>query len=231
MGYPHPKSAGQSFYFYIWAFMCAFTLFINTIFPTFIQPLFNTFTSLEDGDLKVKIQKLATRISFPLGKIFVIDGSKRSSHSNAYFYGLWNDKRIVLFDTLLTQCTHEEIIAILGHELGHWAANHQWKRLFTVQIHLFLTFYFFNMIMDLKSLFAAFGFETQPVIIGFIIFQFLYTPIEVLAILVVNSQSRSHEYEADKYAKTLGYATALKSGLKKLYVKNLGNMNPDGTGV
>jgi STE24 endopeptidase len=125
--------AGESFFFYVWAFMCGFTLFINTIFPTLIQPLFNTFKSLEEGELKNKINALAKKISFPLSKIFVIDGSKRSSHSNAYFYGLWNDKRIVIFDTLLEHSSHEEIIAVLGHELGHWKGSHQWKRLVTVR--------------------------------------------------------------------------------------------------
>ena len=127
---------GEYFYLYVWGFLFCFTLLMVTIIPIFIMPLFNKFTPLEDGELRTQIEELAMELNFPLKKLFVCDGSKRSSHSStsslqssrgslktlldAYFYGFFNSKRIVLFDTLLTQATNEEIVAILGHELGNW---------------------------------------------------------------------------------------------------------------
>lgn len=163
--------AGKSFFFYIWAFVCGFSLFINTIYPIVIQPMFNKFDPLPEGDLKKKIESLATKIKFPLGSISVIDGSKRSSHSNAYFFGLWKDKKIVIFDTLLDHNSTDEILAVVGHELGHWQGTHQWKRMAVVQIHMFITFYIFNMIIGNTALYSEFSFNTQPVIIGFLLFQ------------------------------------------------------------
>lgn len=105
------------------------------------------------------------------GKIFVIDGSKRSSHSNAYFYGLFTDKTIVVYDTLLEQSSNDEIVAIIGHELGHWHMNHQWKRLLAVQVHMFALFYVFSLCINLDSLYTSFGFDSKPTFIGFVLFQ------------------------------------------------------------
>lgn len=99
------------------------------IYPTFIAPLFNKFSDLEDGTLKTKIYQLAEKLNFPLKKIFVIDGSKRSDHSNAYFYGFGSNKRIVLFDTLLKQMNDDQILAVLAHELGHWKNNDMLKNI------------------------------------------------------------------------------------------------------
>ena len=118
---------GPQYYVYVWGFMFVFQLFLMTIYPEYIAPLFNKFSPLDPvthGDLKAKIEELAARVKFPLTKLFVVDGSRRSSHSNAYMYGFGKNKRIVLFDTLLKQVTTEEIVAILGHEIGHWALWH-----------------------------------------------------------------------------------------------------------
>jgi STE24 endopeptidase len=161
----------QNFAFYVWIFVFSFQLFFYTIFPTFIQPLFNKFEPLPEGELKTKIDELAKKIKFPLKKIFVIDGSKRSSHSNAYFFGLFNNKRIVLYDTLLEQCNTQEILAILGHELGHWKLDHIWKRLFAIQFHFFMVLYTFGFVLNLDSLYHSFGFSSKPVVVGFLLFQ------------------------------------------------------------
>ncbi|KAJ3324776.1 CAAX prenyl protease 1 [Boothiomyces sp. JEL0866] len=219
--------AGENFFFYIWLFMIAFQIFFMIIFPTFIQPLFNKFTALEDGELKTKIDDLASKLKFPLTKVYVVDGSKRSSHSNAYFYGFFNNKRIVLFDTLLQQSTHSEVIAVLAHELGHWYHHHVFKRLLVAQAHLFVLFYMFNFIVKLQSLYSAFGFATKPIIVGFLLFQFIYTPVETLIGFFMNVLSRRDEFQADAFAKKLGYEKDLKSGLIKLQIENLSNMNPD----
>ncbi|KAJ3259300.1 CAAX prenyl protease 1 [Boothiomyces macroporosus] len=219
--------AGENFFFYIWLFMVAFQIFFMIIFPTFIQPLFNKYTPLEDGELKTKIDALASKLKFPLTKVYVVDGSKRSSHSNAYFYGFFNNKRIVLFDTLLQQSTHNEVIAVLAHELGHWYHNHVFRRLLVAQAHLFVLFYFFNFIVNLQSLYTSFGFSTRPIIVGFLLFQFIYSPVETLIGFFMNVLSRRDEFQADAFAKKLGHANDLKSGLIKLQIENLSNMNPD----
>ncbi|KAJ9081521.1 zinc metalloprotease [Entomophthora muscae] len=200
-----------------------------TIFPTFIQPLFNKFSPLEDGPLKDQIEALAKSVEFPLTKLYVIDGSKRSSHSNAYFFGLFKNKRIVLFDTLLDDSTQEEILAILGHELGHWKLNHVTSRLVVTQLHLITVFLVFQQFITNKSLYEAFGFVdgAMPVLIGFVLFQYLYAPIEAVVGFLLNVLSRKHEFEADAFAVQLGKAHPLATGLLKLQKKNLGDMNPD----
>ena len=112
------KMGGERFYLYVWGFMFVFSVIMMTIVPVFIMPLFNKYEPLPDGSLKDQIFQLAGRLEFPLTKLFVVDGSKRSSHSNAYMFGFRKNKRIVLFDTLLDQVHDDEILAILGHELG-----------------------------------------------------------------------------------------------------------------
>ncbi|KAH9271840.1 hypothetical protein BASA83_005942 [Batrachochytrium salamandrivorans] len=196
-------------------------------YPTFIQPLFNKFDSLPDGELKVKIDALAKSVEFPLTKVFVVDGSKRSSHSNAYFFGLFKNKRIVIFDTLLEQATHNEVLAILAHELGHWQFSHTTKRLAIIQTHLFMVFFLFSKVIALDSLYMSFGFDSKPIIIGFLLFQFIFTPAESIMGFVMNLISRHDEFQADSYAKKLNYATDLKNGLIKIHLKNSSNLNPD----
>ncbi|KAJ1565094.1 CAAX prenyl protease 1 [Nowakowskiella sp. JEL0078] len=216
-----------NFFVYTWLFMLVFQFTFTLIYPTVIQPLFNKFTPLPEGELLENIVKLAKKIEFPLTKIFVIDGSKRSSHSNAYFFGFWKAKRIVLFDTLLEQANHQEILAILAHELGHWSSNHVLKQLTISQIHIFVIFYLFSLFIHDNLLYTSFGFSTQPILIGFILFQFIYSPIESVIGFLMNLLSRKFEFEADAFAKKLGYVSELKSGLVKIHVKNLGSMNPD----
>ncbi|CAG8643565.1 4989_t:CDS:2, partial [Paraglomus occultum] len=135
------KWTGYNFYIYVWAFMLVFNFILITIYPTFIQPLFNKVDPLPDGPLRTEIEKLASSINFPLKQLYIIDGSTRSAHSNAYFYGFFKNKRIVLFDTLLDQVEQEEILAIVGHELGHWALNHTVKVLVISQAQIFMLFY------------------------------------------------------------------------------------------
>jgi STE24 endopeptidase len=135
---------GEFFYLYVWLFLLAFSIIMMTIYPVLIMPLFNKFTPLEEGPLRTRIEALAASLSFPLTKLFVCDGSKRSNHSNAYFYGFLNSKRIVLFDTLLEQATEDEIVAILGHELGHWKLWHTAQGFLIQQVYTFVCFYIFG---------------------------------------------------------------------------------------
>lgn len=242
---------GASFVFFIWIFMMFVQLLAVTIYPTLIQPLFNKVTELDTtGALYQAIKKLADRVTFPLKRVYVIDGSKRSNHSNAYFYGFFKNKRIVLFDTLIQQCTEDEVVAILGHELGHWQFNHTLKTFFASQLHLFVFFYLFSHWIGHEQLYTDFGFPLfshtglfshamkpmstcqvsagYPILIGFMLFQFLYSPIESILAFLMNVQSRRFEFQADAYAaKDLKLGKNLISGLEKLQEKNLGNNYPD----
>ncbi|KAK9910322.1 hypothetical protein M0R45_034288 [Rubus argutus] len=213
---------------YLWAFMLVVSLVMMTIYPILIAPLFNKFTPLPEGQLRQKIEKLASSLKFPLKKLYVVDGSTRSSHSNAYMYGFFNNKRIVLYDTLLQQCKNdEEIVAVLAHELGHWKLNHTVYLFISVQIRMLLHFGGYNLVRNSSSLFQSFGFDTQPVIIGLIIFQHTIIPIEHLVHFVRNLVSRAFEFQADAFAKKLGYASSLRASLVRLQEENLSAMNTD----
>ncbi|GAY51453.1 hypothetical protein CUMW_134310, partial [Citrus unshiu] len=129
------QKGGPYLAIYLWAFMFVLSLVMMTLYPVLIAPLFNKFTPLPEGELREKIEKLASSLKFPLKKLFVVDGSTRSSHSNAYMYGFFKNKRIVLYDTLIQQCKNdEEIVAVIAHELGHWKLNHTMYSFIAVQV-------------------------------------------------------------------------------------------------
>lgn len=224
---------GAHFYWYVWAFLLAFSLVMVTLYPVLIMPLFNKFTPLEEGELRTRIEALAAQLHFPLTKLFVCDGSKRSSHSNAYFFGLFKSKRIVLFDTLLEQATHDEIVAVLGHELGHWQLWHTAQGFAIQQLYTLALFFVFGKCMNDAELFASFGFAADadaelPVIIGFLLFsQTVWAPVDHALSFLVTLNTRKNEFQADAFAVDLGHAPALKTALTKLAIENLSNMNPD----
>jgi STE24 endopeptidase len=213
---------GDYFFIYLWLFVIVFTLFMMIIYPEFIAPLFDKYTPLPEGDLRKEIEALASEIEFPLYKLFVVEGSKRSSHSNAYFYGFFRFKRIVLFDTLLEKserdklkteeerekeekekaeekdkdkneqkgCSNPEILAVLGHELGHWKMNHVFKNIVISQLHIFLMFALFAYLYKLQTLYTAFGFvDSRPVLIGLmVILQFITAPYNAVSIVKYSCQ-------------------------------------------
>lgn len=218
---------GENFFLYVWLFMLSFQIIMVIVYPTLIQPLFNTFKPLDEGELKTMINALAARIHFPLSKIFVVDGSKRSSHSNAYFFGFFKNKRIVLYDTLLEHSNNDEICGVLAHELGHWKLSHTYKMLAVAQVQLFAIFFLFSRVINSAPMYEAFGFSERPVIIGLLLFSYLYQPVDALTSFCINAMSRVHEFQADAFAKKLGYTSTLSSALIKLHLKNLGNLNPD----
>uniref|UniRef100_A0AC11D6G2 Zinc metallopeptidase STE24 n=1 Tax=Ovis aries TaxID=9940 RepID=A0AC11D6G2_SHEEP len=232
-----------------------------TIYADYIAPLFDKFTPLPEGKLKQEIEVMAKSIDFPLTKVYVVEGSKRSSHSNAYFYGFFKNKRIVLFDTLLEEysvlnrdiqeesgmeprndgegdseeikakvknkkqgCKNEEVLAVLGHELGHWKLGHTVKNIVISQMNSFLCFFLFAVLIGRKELFVAFGFnDSQPTLIGLlIIFQFIFSPYNEVLSFCLTVLSRRFEFQADAFAKKLGKAKDLYSALIKLNKDNLG---------
>lgn len=226
------KMGGDYFYMYVWGFMFVFSVFMMTIVPVFIMPLFNKYEPLPDGELKTEIYKLADRLKYPLKKLFVMDGSKRSSHSNAFMFGFGSNKRIVLFDTLMTQVHDDEILAILGHELGHWKLGHTLTNFCVTQVYFGAAFYFFSLCYTSKDLYAAFGFDdpdqsTPSVIALMLFFQTLWAPVDKVLSFILTIFSRQCEFGADKFSVDLGMSAKLQSGLCKIHLENLGAMCPD----
>jgi len=218
---------GTHFYIHVFLFLLVVQVIMLYLIPNVIQPLFNKFVPLEEGELKKRIEELAKKLSFPLKEIFVMDGSKRSDHSNAYFFGFWKNKRIVLFDTLLQKVNQDEIIAVLCHELGHWNYSHMLKMLFITEIHTFILLYLFSLFIHTQELYNSFGFHDKPIIIGFILFSLVYSPIENIMSFFMHVISRKHEFEADVFACLQNYGADLISGLIKLHKVNKSNIDPD----
>ncbi|KNA19824.1 hypothetical protein SOVF_057760 [Spinacia oleracea] len=223
------QKGGPYLAIYLWGFMFILSIVMMTLYPVLIAPLFNKFTPLPDGELRTKIEDLASSLKFPLKKLFVVDGSTRSSHSNAYMYGFFNNKRIVLYDTLIQQCKDDkEVVAVIAHELGHWKLNHTMYSFIAVQILTLLQFGGYTLVRNSTDLFESFGFhDVQPVLIGLIIFQHTVIPLQHLVNFALNLVSRSFEFQADAFAKNLGYSNELKAGLVKLQEENLSAMNTD----
>jgi STE24 endopeptidase len=223
---------GPYFYLYVWAFLFVFSATMMTLVPVFIMPLFNKYEPLEDGTLKTKIFELAGSLNYPLTKLFVMDGSKRSSHSNAFMFGFGNNKRIVLFDTLMTQVHQDEILAILGHELGHWKLGHTLLNFAVTQAYFGLAFYFFSLAFASHDLYAAFGFtslnKTPTVVTLLLFFQTLWAPVDKMLSFGLTIVSRLHEFAADRFAaEVCNMSKSLQSGLCKIHLENLGAMCPD----
>ncbi|EPS36425.1 hypothetical protein H072_10056 [Dactylellina haptotyla CBS 200.50] len=222
------QSFGTNFFFYLWAFACGVQVIAITIYPIFILPLFNKLEPLEPGTLKTEVEALADKLKFPLKKLYVIDGSKRSAHSNAYFYGLPWAKHIVIYDTLIEKSETEEVVAVLAHELGHWSLGHTTKLFGIAQFHMFYIFSLFSVFINNRSLYRSFGFyNSQPIIIGFILFSDVLTPMDTIIKFFLNLLTRTYEYQADKFAMNLGYSDMLAKSLIKLQVQNLSTMDAD----
>jgi STE24 endopeptidase len=201
------------------------------IYPNFIQPLFNKFEPLHDDELRTKIEDLAGEEEFPLTNLYQIDGSKRSSHSNAYFFGFWKNKRIVIFDTLLT-LSHDQILAVLCHELGHWKFGHINGNLAITSAHLFLMFWSFGKVMysgdTSKAIMRSFGFgDSNAVMLSLMTFQMLITPVEQVLSLLMTLRTRANEFQADSFAVQKGRGRELSTGLLQMSQENKGDLNPD----
>ena len=221
------NSAGTWWWLYAWLAYCAFQLLVLFLFPTVIMPLFNRFTPLEEGTLKSAIEGLLSRCGFKAGGLFVMDGSKRSRHSNAFFSGFGAAKRIVLFDTLIQKLAQNEIEAVLAHELGHFRHKHIVKRIgmaFAVSLGFFALLGF---LMHQPWFFSGLGVEhatpaTALVLLAMAMpaFTFIFTPLMSLS-------SRKHEFEADAYAAQQTSAHDLIGALTKIYNDNAATLTPD----
>ena len=221
------EETGDYAWLYAWGLISLFIILAPPLFTTVIAPLFNKFTPLVDGELKGAIEQYSEKVKFPLTEISVMDGSKRSGHSNAYFSGLGKKKRIVLFDTLIEKHSIEELVAILAHEVGHYKKKHILKGMVVSIVHAGILFFLLSLFIHSRGLFDAFKMEQASVYAGLIFFSILYSPIELVLSIAMNIVSRKHEYEADAFAaSTIGSSEPLVNSLKNLSVSNLGNLTP-----
>ncbi|MDH5718483.1 MAG: M48 family metallopeptidase [Spirochaetia bacterium] len=220
-------NAGDFAWVYVWVAVILFSVFMQYIAPVYIMPLFNKFTPLEDNKLKNLILKYAKSVDFSLTGISVMDGSKRSSKSNAFFTGFGKNKKIALFDTLIEKHTSLELLAVLAHEIGHYKKKHIIKGMIISFIHTGILLFLFSLVLNNKELFAAFGMNELSVYAGLIFFTMLFSPIEMILDPFMNLISRKHEFEADTFAvKTTGKLNEMIKALKKLSVDNLSNLTP-----
>jgi STE24 endopeptidase len=225
------KLTGANFWLYAWGLVTLFSVFMNMFYSKLIVPLFNKQTPLEEGELKNSITQYANKVGFKLDKIFVIDGSKRSTKANAYFSGFGTQKRITLYDTLINDLEDEEIVAVLAHEVGHYKKKHIIFNLISSILLTGFTFYILSLFINSPILSEALGVSTHSFHIGLIAFGILYSPISELTGLFMNYISRRFEYQADNYAKETFKSAPLISSLKKLSKKSLSNLTPHPTYV
>lgn len=225
---------GNMFVVWLWSFTTVATLILLTIYPSVIAPLFDKFVPLPDGPLRKGIEDLASKLNFPLSQVYIVEGSKRSAHSNAYFSGLFGAKRIVLFDTLLekydeekkktTGCKDGEILGVLAHELGHWSCKHIIKSVILTEVNLLLLFTAFGLLFRYSLLYTSLGFPLgqEPIIIGLIVvLQMILAPYNSVLSFFATALGRKFEFEADNFAVSLNYPNELRSALIKLGKDNL----------
>ena len=219
--------AGSLAWLYCWIALTLFQLFLLFIAPVVIMPIFNKFVPLEEGELKTAIREYAAEQGFKMKGIFTMDGSKRSTKSNAFFTGFGRFRRIVLFDTLIEKHAVDELVSILAHEVGHYRKRHIFKSLVISILTTGLMFFILSLFINNKALFAAFGMQETSIYASLFFFGFLYAPIEMVIGILGNILSRKHEYEADAYAaETTRKPQAMITALKKLSVDNLSNLTP-----
>ena len=210
-----------------WISMSVLSLALSYIAPTWLMPLFNKFTPLEDGELKQAIIATAETCDFPLKEVMVMDGSKRSSKSNAFFTGFGNNKRIVLFDTLIENHSTAELVGVLAHEIGHYKKKHLLQGMVIGILTTGAMFYFLGLFLNNNALFAAFGAGKTSIYLSLVFFALLFQPFSSALSILSNMRSRHHEYQADAYAAhATGAPDALATALKKLSKDNLSNLSP-----
>jgi STE24 endopeptidase len=221
------KEAGPWAWAYCWIAVTLFQIFLLFVAPVVIMPIFNKFTSLEDGELKAAIEAYAKSQGFKLKGVFTMDGSKRSTKSNAFFTGFGRFRRIVLFDSLIEKQTTEELVSVLAHEMGHYKKKHILKSIVISILTTGLMFYILSIFINNRELFAAFQMQHTSIYASLFFFGFLYTPIDMILSVFGNILSRRHEYEADDYAiTTYQKPQSMITALKKLSVDNLSNLTP-----
>jgi STE24 endopeptidase len=220
------SNLGNLWWLWLWIFISIFNFSMLTIYPTYIAPFFNKFLPLKDTKLKLKIEKLLLKCGFKSGGLFVMNGSLRSNHGNAYFTGFGNSKRIVFFDTLLEKLSNKEIEAVLAHELGHFHHNHVKKRIILMFIVSLVGLYILGILKDSSWFYESLG-VIQSDANGLLLF-LMVSPLFIFFIRPVMAYySRKNEFEADEYACKYSNSKDLKHSLIKLYRDNASTLTPD----
>lgn len=221
------QSAGQYWWLYLWIVWSVFNLVMLAVYPSFIAPLFNKFSPLTDMDLKQRIEALLTKCGFKSQGLFVMDGSSRSSHGNAYFTGFGSSKRVVFFDTLLERLNADEIEAVLAHELGHFRHHHVIKRIALMFLVSFLGLALLGWLINQPWFYTGLGVTQASNYMALILF-LLVSPVFLFLLRpVMASYSRKNEFEADDYAAKHASAKELVKSLVKLYRDNASTLTPD----
>lgn len=217
---------GQDFWIYAWVLLTFISIFMSFFYTTLFLPLFNKLSPLENEELKEKIVLLSKDADFPLQKIKVMDASKRSNKANAFFSGFGKLKTIVLFDTLIEQHTHEELLSILAHEIGHYKKRHVVSNMsFGILLNGLMLWLLAQFMFD-DALSKALGADNYFIHLNIVAFTILYTPISLITGLIGNIISRKHEFEADAFAVKYASGRALIDGLKKLSTQQLSDLKP-----
>ena len=216
----------SSFWIFAWALVSGFSLLMFMFGTTLILPLFNKLKPIEDGELKREIEKYCASQGYSLGRLFVMDGSKRSTKANAFFSGLGKSKTIVLFDTLIEKLSTKEIVAVLAHEIGHYKRKHTLSMFIFSNIQTFATFALLGWLLGYPELSTALGADQQSFHLSALAFFILFTPLSILLGLINNSWSRHNEYQADTFAKETYEVAPMRSALKKISTDSLANLSP-----
>jgi len=221
------REVGDYWWVVGWAVTVAYGIFVQFIAPTVIAPLFNKFSPMEDPELKARVERLLERCGFRVKGLMKMDGSRRSSHGNAYFTGFGNSKRIVFFDTLLQQLDPAEVEAVLAHELGHFKLRHIVKRLLLSSTLSFGFFWVLYFLMEQSWFYSGLGVASPSSAMALILFMLALPPFTFLLQPLGALYSRKHEFEADQYAAQNASARDLVSALIKLYRDNASTLTPD----
>ena len=210
-----------------WSVLTVFMIAIQPLFVHVIAPMFNKFTPLEEGDLRKEIEKYTSKVDFSLSRIDIMDGSKRSAHSNAYFTGFGKSRRIAIFDTLVEKHSTKEIVSVVAHEVGHYKLKHILQGTIIGIIETGIMLFAFNLIMNDISLFNVFGVNQLSVHAGIVFFSMFYAPVSMITSIVTTAISRKNEFEADKFSlDTTSDGQALISMLIGLSANNLSHLTP-----
>lgn len=221
------SSIGGLWWLYAWAIIMTFSLLMSWLFPTVIAPLFNKFTPMQDGSLKDRIKSLLERCGFNSQGIFIMDGSRRSGHGNAYFTGLGNNKRIVFYDTLVNSLDDEELEAVLAHELGHFKCKHVIKMLIASSIMTLISFAVLGWLITQYWFFDGLGVSTHTNAAALLLFM-LVSPVFTVFMQPISAYfQRKFEFEADEFATRHAQGSKMISGLVKLYEENASTLTPD----
>jgi STE24 endopeptidase len=221
------EHAGTNAWWYCWIAVTIYMLGVQFIAPTWIMPLFNKFTPLEPGELKSAILSYADSINFSIDNVYVMDGSRRSSKSNAFFTGFGKHRRIVLFDTLIKRHTTGELLAVLAHEMGHYKKKHILQTMVLGILQMGIMLYLLSIFISYQRLFDAFFMPQKSVYAGLIFFAMLYSPLDFFIGLFMQMLSRRNETVADRFSvETTHDPQSMVAALKKLSVHNLTNLMP-----